>query len=88
MKESKRKIDALSEDEVQRLLVFMRGDKNKDELTRTRDLAMVSILLYTWLRVSELCNIKVEDVKEELQIIWKKSDAKTCISLSWTHMTN
>ena len=71
MKESKRKIDALSEDEVQRLLVFMRGDKNKDELTRTRDLAMVSILLYTWLRVSELCNIKVDDVKEELQIIWK-----------------
>jgi site-specific recombinase XerD len=47
MKESKRKIDALSEDEVQRLLIFMRGDKNKDELTRTRDLAMVSILLYT-----------------------------------------
>jgi hypothetical protein len=47
MKESKRKIDALSEDVVQRLLIFMRGDKNKDELTRTRDLAMVSILLYT-----------------------------------------
>ena len=31
------------------------------------------MLLYTWLRVSELCNIKLDDVKKELQVIWKNS---------------
>ena len=71
MKEPRRKIDALTENETQQLLAYMRSDKTKDELTKTRDLAIVSILLFTWLRVSELCDIKVDDVREELQIIWK-----------------
>lgn len=73
MKEPKRKIEALTENEMQKLLAYMRSDKTKDELTKTRDQAMVSILLFTWLRVSELCNIKVDDVKEELQIIGKNN---------------
>ena len=71
MKEQRRKIDALTENEMQKLLAYMRSDQTKDELTKTRDLAIVSILLFTWLRVSELCNIRVDDVREELQIIWK-----------------
>jgi len=47
MKEQRRKIDALSENEVQKLLNYMKSDDSKDELTKTRDYAMVSILLYT-----------------------------------------
>ena len=47
MKEPKRKIDALTENEMQKLLNFMRSDKSKDELTKTRDYAIVSVLLYT-----------------------------------------
>ena len=31
----------------------------------------MQLLLYTWLRVSELCDIKTCDIKRELQIIWK-----------------
>lgn len=71
MKEERKKIDALTESEAQKLLDYMKSDNSKDELTKTRDYAMVSILIYTWLRVSELCNIKVDDVKEELQVIGK-----------------
>lgn len=71
MKEQRRKIDALSENEAQKLLMYMRCDRSKDELTKTRDYAIVMILLHSWLRVSELCNIKVEDIRKELQIIWK-----------------
>ena len=86
MKEPKRKIDALTENEMQKLLNFMRSDKSKDELTKTRDYAIVSVLLYTWLRVSELINIKVEDVKEELQIIWKNNTLRL-VYLFQEHLT-
>ena len=71
MKERRKKIDALSENEAQKLLMYMRCDRSKDDLTKTRDLAIVTVLLHSWLRVSELCNIKVEDIRRELQIIWK-----------------
>jgi site-specific recombinase XerD len=47
MKEPKRKIDALSENDMQRLLNYMKYDKSKDELTKTRDYAIVSVLFYT-----------------------------------------
>jgi hypothetical protein len=47
MKEPRRKIEALTENETQQLLAYMRSDKTKDELTKTRDLAIVSILLFT-----------------------------------------
>ena len=86
MKEQRRKIEALSENEVQRLLKFMKTDETKDELTKIRDYAMVSVLLYTWLRVSELCNIRVEDVKEELQIIGKNSTLRL-VYLFQEHLT-
>ena len=73
MKSPKKKIDALSENDKNKLLLYMQSDTSKDELTKTRDYAIVSVLLYTWLRVSELCNIKLDDVKKELQVIWKNS---------------
>jgi site-specific recombinase XerD len=47
MKEPKKKIDALTENDAQRLLNYMKSDKTKDELTKTRDYAMVAVLLYT-----------------------------------------
>ena len=36
-----------------------------------RDYAMGLVLTYWWLRVSELCNLKVEDIKENMQVIGK-----------------
>ncbi len=73
MKECRKKIDALTENEAQRLLNFTKSDMSKDELTKTRDQAIISVLLFTGLRVSELCNIKVWDIKQELQVIWKNN---------------
>ena len=76
MKEQRKKVEALSENEAQKLLFYMKSDTSKDELTKTRDYAIVNILLYTWLRVSELCNIKLEDIKRELQIIGKNQTVR------------
>lgn len=75
IKEVKKKIDCLSDDECKKLLNYFRKAKcwNSDrwELIKTRNLCIVQLLLYTWLRVSELASIKIRDVKKELQIIWK-----------------
>lgn len=73
-REVKKKIDSLSDEECERLMRFFRKVKcknEKEELIKTRNLCIVQLLLYTWLRVSELASIKIKDVKRELQIIWK-----------------
>lgn len=73
-REVKKKIDSLSDKECEKLMRFFRKVKcrnEKEELIKTRNLCIVQLLLYTWLRVSELASIKIKDVKRELQIIWK-----------------
>ena len=47
MKEPPKKVDALSELDADKLLNFMKADTSKDELTKTRDYAIVSVLIYT-----------------------------------------
>jgi hypothetical protein len=47
MKEPPKKVDALSESDSEKLLQYMKADMSKDELTKTRDYAIVSILIYT-----------------------------------------
>jgi hypothetical protein len=47
MKEPTKKIEALTENDKNKLLYYMQNDKSKDELTKTRDYAIVSILLCT-----------------------------------------
>ena len=70
-KEERRKIDALTEVDCRVLLNYMRCDKSKSMLQRVRDYCMVMIMLYTWLRVSELCNLRIDSIKESLLIKWK-----------------
>lgn len=73
-REIKKKIDSLSDEECEKLMKYFRKIKcknQKEELIKTRNLCIVQLLLYTWLRVSELASLKVKDIKRELQIIWK-----------------
>lgn len=69
-------IEALEEKEMKKLLDFMRTDRSKDELVRLRDYAMWLVLTYGWLRVGEMINLKVEHIKENLQIIWKGNNRR------------
>lgn len=64
-------IQAINEEEMRKLLQYLRLDTTKDEITRMRDYAIWLVLTYTWLRVSELCNLKVHDIRENMQIIGK-----------------
>jgi integrase/recombinase XerD len=56
---------------MKKLLEYMRKDKTKEELVRLRDYAMWLVLTYGGLRVGELVGLRVQDIKENLQIIWK-----------------
>jgi len=70
-REPEYKISALEENEMKKLLNYMRTDSSKEEIVRMRDYAMGLVLTYWWLRVSELCKLKVEDIKENMQVIGK-----------------
>lgn len=64
-------IEALDEKEMKKLLEFMRLDRSKNEIIRMRDYAMWLVLTYGGLRVGEMLNLKIQDIKENLQIIGK-----------------
>lgn len=64
-------INALEEKEMKKLLEFMRTDRSKNEIVRMRDYWMALVLNYGGLRVSELCNLKVEEWGERIQVIGK-----------------
>lgn len=70
-KEPEYKINALDTEQTKSLLNYLRNDTSKDEITRMRDYAMWLVLTYGWLRVQELIDMKVEDVKEYMQVIGK-----------------
>lgn len=70
-RETEYHINALEEKEMKKLLEFMRNDTSKDEIIRMRDFWMALVLTYWWLRVSELCNLKVGEWGNRMQIIWK-----------------
>lgn len=64
-------INALDEKDMKRLLEYLRTDTSKNEIVRMRDYAIGLVLTYAGLRVSELCNLKVVDVRENMQIVGK-----------------
>jgi integrase/recombinase XerD len=70
-KEVDKKISALDWEGMKQLLLFMKNDQSKSEVIRIRDYAMALMLIYTWLRVSELINLKIEDIQENIQVIGK-----------------
>ena len=70
-REPDKKVHALSGEDMKRLLNYMKSDSNKNEIARIRDYAMWLILLYWWLRVWELCDLMVDDIKENLQVVGK-----------------
>lgn len=70
-REPEHKIEALSWEWMKKLLDFLKHDTSKNEVIRMRNYAMWLILVYGWLRVQELCDLKVEDVSENMQVIGK-----------------
>ena len=72
LKEEEHVINFLEKEEIEKLV--SRAKKEKEPLKRVRNSLMIKMLFMTGLRVSELTNIKVADLRSEMQIIgkWKK----------------
>jgi len=68
------KIEALTDNEAKNLIEYFKSvpcETYREELIKTRNFMICWLLIYTGLRVNELSNLKISDIKEELQIIWK-----------------
>lgn len=70
-KNEKVKIECSSEEEIHKLISWLKKAKYDDPILQMRDLTIIYTLLWTGLRVSELCNLKIEDIGEDLTIYGK-----------------
>lgn len=75
LKEEQKQIAYLERDEIEKLIQCAK--KEKEPLKRVRNSLMIKILFMTWLRVSELINIKVSEIQEEMQILGKGRKLRT-----------
>lgn len=70
IKQEERRVEFLTEDELDRL--FNKPDKWT--LTWIRDLAIMKCIYSTWLRISELTNLNIDDIdlkRKEFAVRWK-----------------
>ena len=73
-KEPQNKIEALTDNEAKSLIEYFKSvpcETYREELIKTRNFMICWLLIYTGLRVNELSSLKINDIREELQIIWK-----------------
>lgn len=73
-KEPEKKVDCLSDDDSTKLLNYFKNlesNTKKWEIINKRNYCICWLLLYTWLRVSELANLKRNQISSYFQIIWK-----------------
>lgn len=87
-KEPQRNIEYLSDENIESIFEWIKNRrvKNKNqELIKIRDLCIVKLLFYTGLRVSELLNLKKEDLKDDMiQIVGKGWIHRVTFLKRWT----
>lgn len=84
-KEVRKKIGFLKDEECEAMFTTLREDMTLDDLTKARNFCILSLLLHTGLRVSELNSLKVSDIESEVQIIGKGGELRT-VALFNTHI--
>lgn len=70
MQNEMRKVDFLEEEEIERILDWIW----EETLIQKRDRAIIECIYSTWLRISELCSLKIKDInleKMEFVVRWK-----------------
>lgn len=75
--EPENNIETLAWDETMLFLNQLKNDSDKPEVLRMRDYSIGLILIYWWLRVQELCDLKINDFWKNIQIIEKWGKKRT-----------
>lgn len=73
-KEEDKKIECLKDSDSIKLLNYFKNiesNNNYERLLNKRNYCICWLLIYTWLRVSELCNLKRSQLSNSFSIIWK-----------------
>lgn len=70
-KEPKYNVETLKSDDTVLLLNQLKNNTNKSNVLRIRDYAIGLTLVYWWLKVQELCDLKINNLWENIQIIEK-----------------
>jgi integrase/recombinase XerD len=70
-KEPQDNVESLNLNDINLFLNQLKNDTNKPEILKIRDYAIGLILIYWWLRVQELCNLKIDDLWKKIKIIEK-----------------
>ena len=71
LKEEDKSIGYFSDDEKKRILKFVNKWFWYNEELKLRNKLLVYVLMFTWLRIHEALELKIKDVAESVQIIWK-----------------
>ena len=67
-KEPEDNIESLTSNDIILFINQLKNDTKKSEILRVRDYAIGLVLVYWWLKVQELCNLKVNDLWKNIVI--------------------
>lgn len=70
-KEPQDNVESLNLNDISLFLNQLKNDTNKPEILKIRDYAIGLILVYWWLRVQELCDLKINDLWKKIKIVEK-----------------
>lgn len=76
-KKPSKQINYLTLEEAENLLASIEGRRNRD-----RDFCMITLFLNCGLRLSELCNIKILDIRKDLLVVRGKGDKDRTVYLN------
>lgn len=87
-KEPQKNIEYLSDEQIEKIFQWIKERETKtkqQDIIKIRDLCIVKLLFYTWLRISELLNLKVSDLDDEIiQIVGKEGVHRVVFIKRWS----
>jgi len=84
-KEPENKVESLTFEDTELFLNQLKNDTDKLEILRMRDYAIGLMLVYWWLRVQELCDLKIEDLWKNIRIN-EKWDNVRIVPFNWEYL--
>jgi len=77
-KEEDKKIECMKDENTKKLLNYIENLRSiRWNIVDFRNFCLVWLFIYTWLRVSEIVNLRTKDIGEQIDIVWKWKKIRT-----------